>query len=248
MKRYSAPVLAVSMVSFLISTVTAQDAVPVEILGRTLLVKAGKTTGTAFEIDHKGALYLVTAKHVVDGLKGKNAALQVWRKNGWEEVRTVKTLFPASDDVDIAVLETGEKVSQPFQIAISSTDEGVTMGQQVWFLGYPFGDPTLTSRVGDRMLPFIKKGTISAINASDPDAVVLYIDGFNNPGFSGGPIVYWQFSKRAYRIPGVVQGYRNDTAKLVVKGKTVDTNLLVNSGILTAYSIKHAVDAIEAED
>jgi hypothetical protein len=28
----------------------------------------------------------------------------------------------------------------------------------------------------------------------------------------------------------------------------VDTQLLVNSGILIAYSIKHAIDAIEADD
>ncbi len=32
---------------------------------------------------------------------------------------------------------------------------------------------------------------MSAIDATHPDAVVIYIDGFNNPGFSGGPIVFW---------------------------------------------------------
>ena len=30
---------------------------------------------------------------------------------------------------------------------------------------------------------------MSALVGTDPDAVVLFIDGFNNPGFSGGPIV-----------------------------------------------------------
>ena len=42
----------------------AQDAVPIEILQRTFLVKMGSATGTAFTIDHKGAIYLVTARHV----------------------------------------------------------------------------------------------------------------------------------------------------------------------------------------
>lgn len=72
------------------------------------------------------------------------------------------------------------------------------------------------------MLPFIKRGTVSAIDGSKPEAVVLYIDGFNNPGFSGAPIVYWEFTKRAYRILGVVQGYRNDTAKVLVNGQQID--------------------------
>ena len=86
---------------------------------------------------------------------------------------------------------------------------------------------------------------MSAIDATNRDAVVLYIDGFNNPGFSGGPIVYWDFEKHAYRILGVVKGYREDTAKIMVNGEHVDTNLLENSGILVGYSIQHAIQAIE---
>lgn len=225
----------------------AQDAVPAEILQRTLLIKVGDRTGTAFTIDHNGGLYVVTARHVAAGLPNTNAVFQLWRANKWEDVRTVKTLFPRSTDVDIAVFETGERTGQPFQVAMSGQDEGPTMGQQVWFLGYPFGDTALTSRLENEFLPFIKRGTVSAMNGSRPEAVVLYIDGFNNPGFSGGPIVYWQFRRHAYRILGVVQGYRNDTAKILVNGKQIDTNLLVNSGILTAYSIKHVVEAIEGQ-
>ena len=48
--------------------------------------------------------------------------------------------------------------------------------------------------------------------------MVEYIDGFNNEGFSGGPIVYWDFDKRSYRIAGVVKGYKADTAKILVNG------------------------------
>jgi len=86
---------------------------------------------------------------------------------------------------------------------------------------------------------------MSAIDATNPNAVVIYIDGFNNPGFSGGPILYWDFNARAYRIIGVVKGYREDTAKVLVNGQHVDTQLLVNSGILVGYSIEHAIQAIK---
>lgn len=231
-----------------IPAASAQDAVPSEILQRTFLVKVGNSTGTAFTIDHNGSVYLITARHVAASLPESKPIFQIWRNNEWKDVQAIRRILPVSDDVDIAVLETGEKIAQPFEVAVSARDEGPTLGQQVWFLGYPFGDTALTSRMGNQILPFIKRGTISAINASKPDAVVLCIDGFNNPGFSGGPIVYWQFRKRVYRILGLVQGFRNDTAKVAVNGQQIDTNVLVNSGILTAYSIKHAVDAIDVAE
>jgi S1-C subfamily serine protease len=228
-------------------TLLAQDAVPIEILERTRLIRSGDTTGTGFDIDHHGKLYTVTARHVIDGMPVGKAKIQVWHSDRWAEIPIVKTLFPSSPKVDIAVLETTENAPQPFAIAVASKGEGSTMGQQVWFLGYPFGDTALTTRNHDQILPFIKRGTMSAIDASKPDAVIMYIDGFNNPGFSGGPIICWQFSDRVYRIIGVVKGYRPDTAKVMVNDKPVDTNILVNSGILVGYSITHAIEAIEAD-
>ena len=133
------------------------------------------------------------------------------RADKWEDLYTVKTLFPPSGEADIAVLETDEKASQPFKVTIMGKTDGVTMGQQIWFLGYPFG---LGSHVGEGLLiPFMKGGTMSAIDATNPDAVVLYIDGFNNPGFSGGPIIFWNFTSHTYEILGVVQGYKEEAAK-----------------------------------
>jgi hypothetical protein len=209
------------------------------------LIKVGNSTATAFTVDYKGAIYLVTARHVAGALPENNPVLQMFLKDKWEELHLSKRLLPPSADVDIAVFATGEKIAKPFQVGLSSEGEGPTMGQQVWFLGYPFGDTAMTTRMGDGILPFIKRGTISVINGNKPDAVVLYIDGFNNPGFSGGPIVYWEFQKHAYRLLGVVQGFRNDTAKIMVNKQQLDTNVLVNSGILTGYSIKHVIEAID---
>lgn len=201
----------------------------------------GGLEGTAFSIDYQGKLYIVTARHVAAGLPQTGATIKVRKSGQWVDVHTVRTLFPPSSDVDIAVFETDEKIPQPY--GITPAGEGsVTMGQQVWFLGYPWG---IHSQWATGEAPFIKRGTMSAIDGTNPDAVVLYIDGFNNPGFSGGPIVYWDFEKRAYRIFGVVKGYREDTAKVIVNGEHVDTQLLVNSGILVGYSIQHAIQAIE---
>ena len=81
---------------------------------------------------------------------------------------------------------------------------------------------------------------------SEQNAIVLYIDGFNNAGFSSGPIIYRDFSDHQYRIFGVVQGYKTDTTKVLVKGEPVDTQLLVNSGIFAGYSIQYALHATES--
>jgi S1-C subfamily serine protease len=225
------------------SAVLAQDAVPAEILSHTRLIKAGDVEGTAFSIDHGGRLYLVTARHLVAGLPESNATIQIRQADEWKDYHTVRTLFPSSAEADIAVFETAEKVSQPFKVTCEPKTGGVTMGQQVWFLGFPYGG--MGSRWSSGEAPFIKRGTMSAIVGTNPDAVILYIDGFNNPGFSGGPIVYWNFDTHSYAIVGVVMGYKEDTAKVLVNGVHMDTQLLVNSGILIGYSIQHALQAID---
>jgi hypothetical protein len=233
------------------SALVAQDAVPTEILQRTIFIKAGTEAGTAFTVDYAGKMYLVTARHVIAGLPAQGAVIQILQENQWKDYHTVRTLYPASNDVDIAVFETNEKVPTPYSVSMVGETGGVTLGQQVWFLGYPFGIGSHFAPGGvapfnkGGALPFIKRGTMSAIDGTNPDAVVIYIDGFNNPGFSGGPILYWNFSKRTYEILAVVQGYKEDSAKVLVNGQHLDTQVLVNTGILVGYSIAHAVEAIK---
>ncbi len=245
MKREACLVMSIAVL-LLATVAAAQDAVPREILARTFLVRIGNEQGTAFGIDHSGLFYLITARHVAAGLPSPGGMIQIRKKGEWINYPIAKVIYPSSDKVDIAILKTTEKAAQPFGIQCMK-DSGATMGQQVWFLGYPFleGLETHTSNVE---FPFIKRGTMSAIDSTDPDAILFYIDGFNNEGFSGGPVVFWSFSERKYEILGVVMGYRNDTAKINVNGVTANTNILVNSGILVSYSIQHAIDAIEKDE
>lgn len=238
--------LALALLVSLPTALSSQDAVPQEILARTFLVRIGNEQGTAFGIDHNGLFYLITARHVAAGLASTGGDIQIRKKGEWSDYPIVKVIYPSSDKVDIAILKTHEKLAQPYGIQ-PMKDHGATMGQQVWFLGYPFleGLETHTSNVE---FPFIKRGTMSAIDSTDPDAVVFYIDGFNNEGFSGGPVVFWSFEERKYEILGVVMGYRSDTAKISMNGVPANTNILVNSGILISYSISHAIDAIEKDE
>jgi hypothetical protein len=131
--------------------------------------------------------------------------------------------------------------------------DGPTFGQQIWFLGYPLWSKDHPHGVSSnlakdsKILPFIRRGTLSAIDSTNPKSTVLYIDGINNKGFSGGPIVYWSFSAHEYRILGVVRGYMNDEfpQEWTINGQKVNETVLANSGIMIGYSITQAVDTIK---
>lgn len=223
-----------------------QDAVPSEMLSRTLYIRTATELGTAFKIDYKGKLYLITARHMVTGLPIDNPTIKVRQGDEWFDLHLQKILFPTSPNADIAIFKSGEDVAQPFNVKVIGDDDSVTFGQQVWFLGFPLLEG-LESRATKFEAPFIKRGTMSAIVSTDPNAVVMFIDGFNNKGFSGGPVIYWDFKEHQYRILAVVSGYKNAQAEAVINGQKVDTNILVNSGILISYSIEHAMEAIRKD-
>jgi hypothetical protein len=131
-------ILLTTLFAWPATTTFAQDAVPREILKRTQLIKVGNATGTTFSLEHQGKLYLVTARHVVAGLSVDKPTIELWRSNKWESVQQRRILLPPSPDVDIAVLDSEEQAAQPYSIIPAEDDVGPTLGQQVWFLGYPF--------------------------------------------------------------------------------------------------------------
>lgn len=224
----------------------AQDAVPREMLDRTVYVKTVAGSATAFKIDRHGHVYLVTARHVVNRVPRNGATIQMRKDGEWKDLSITKIIFPKSVDVDIAVMATTETRSTPYAIDVPSSTEGPTMGQSVWFLGYPLVDG-LSSRGGGGEFPFIKKGAVAAVDASHRDAVIFYIDGMNNHGFSGGPVLYWDFNSHAYRLLSVVSGFRYERADAEVNGAAVQSQTLLNSGILLSYSLQHAIDAIDED-
>lgn len=123
--------------------------------------------------------------------------------------------IPSSPEVDIAIFEPNEKVA-PYNVTPAENSTPL-LGQQVSFLGFPYG--IYSSFPDGRVAPFVKSGTMSAMDSSKPDALIMYIDGFNNPGFSGGPILYWDYKLNRYQIFGVVKGYRHDNATTIINEK-----------------------------
>jgi S1-C subfamily serine protease len=195
------------------------------VLQRVFQLKCGDELGSAFTIDVKGRQYLVTARHLVGSVSDKGK-VELRREADWFTV-PVRVFFPTTKSVDIAVLAP-DKVVSPFHRL--PTEGNYFLSQDVYFLGFPYGmaieGKTLNAGFP---LPFVKKGIIAAFIDSGAGYQIIFVDGVNNPGFSGGPVVY-QFQEDK-----VMQG-ANDTLMSVRS----------NSGLLVAWSIKAALDLIEA--
>lgn len=222
------------------------------VIYRVLRIRTPTDTGSAFTVEVDGKQYLITARHLLEGF-GSQGEVELWMENRWSRFR-VRAIYPAKETVDIAALDAGRPLTVTFPLEASAG--GLTLGQQVYFLGYPYGLGTAGSAApappGFGEIPFLKSGIVSALDDRDPEANLLYLDGHNNPGFSGGPIVFWHTESRRFRVAGVVRGYRNE-ALPVLKKKNLDDpraqahNDLytrANSGIVIGYDIRHIVDAI----
>ena len=113
----------------------------------------------------------------------------------------------------------------------------------MYFLGFP--DGLHSYYPSGEYAAFVKRGTASAVDSTNAESIILYVDGFNNPGFSGGPVAFLDKKNNQWKIAAVVSGYRSENAKIKIGRNYTNTNVLVNSGILIAYSIQHALDAID---
>jgi hypothetical protein len=217
--------------------------VPATILTRIFLIKFKGDYGTAFTIEVNNRQYLITAKHVVEGI-GKKGNIHIFHDSQWKPLE-VRVVYCDETDIDIVVL------ILPFQLSPSSniktTEDGISLGQDIYFLGFPYEMYSLadTNINGKFPFPFVKKGVISAIKY--PPAV-WYVDGNSNRGFSGGPVVFFDVrdnsSPAIPTIGAVASEYFSEQAvvKDVKQNKIVRIN--VGSGILKAYGIHYALDAI----
>lgn len=251
-QRLQPVLLALSLALLLASSARAQ--VPTSnVLYRVLRIKTPTQTGSAFTIEVDGKQYLITARHLLKGFGGQGE-VDLWIEGRWSRF-PARAIYPSKEQVDIAALDLGRPVTITFPLTASSG--GLTLGQQVYFLGYPHGLGTSASAPvppGFGEIPFLKSGIVSALDDRDPQANLLYLDGHNNVGFSGGPIVFWHPESASFRVAGVVRGYRNEALPVLKKKKLDDPEAQAyndlytraNSGIVIGYDIRHIVEAIRA--
>lgn len=94
-------------------------------------------------------------------------------------------------------------------------------------------------------MPFVKKAILSTMSRTADGIERLFLDGHNNPGFSGGPVVWAEAGRNAYKVAGVISGYREENEPVYVGGEPTAMAYRYNTGIIIAYGIEHATHLIE---
>lgn len=213
------------------------------VLQRTFQISFGESRGTCFTVDDNNRQYIVTARHLVGAIE-KSATIRIKRENVWKDY-PVNLVGHCTGKIDISVLAAERQLSPEYHLTANT--HGLELAQDVYFLGFPYD---WASEVGEinRDFPFIKKALLSAVKSSDPNSKddILYLDGHNNPGFSGGPVVFSRRQQPAdqFSVAGVISGYKSSMEPVYFEKKVSPLEYEHNTGIIVAYSIRHAMDLI----
>ena len=73
--------------------------------------------------------------------------------------------------------------------------------EQIFLRSLPFSSPEM------KEVPFVKSGIVLAVDFSNPSAAVMFLDWYNNVGFSGGPIVVYHKETKLFQVVAVVSSY-----------------------------------------
>ncbi len=259
-KQYTITIIILILSSFFYQTSFAEDvklrrAIPFGILNRVFPFAYGEHKGSCFIIDTGGRQYIVTARHLVPNISAHDT-VRLLINEVWRDVEIIP-IFPENKKTDIVALA-GNKLVVP-KMDILLGNGGMYVGQDVYFLGFPFGLATQFNKPSLGRFAFIKKAVLSAVDAREGSGNILYLDGHNNPGFSGGPVIFANYAQNErLQIAGVISGYKNQPTKVVsalVEDSDSETNdskrkvvyyILENTGIVVAYHIHEIEKAIKA--
>lgn len=212
--------------------------VTTNILERTFGMRCGGSSGTCFTIDVDGRRYIVTARHIVNGVVDRSV-VEIWAGGGWQEL-PVRLIGHGKGKVDVSVLASDLSfgASHPLSITVG----GLLLAEDVYFLGFPFGmGVEVDDFIPGFRLPLIKKGVVSAFFAEDG---LMLLDGHNNPGFSGGPVCR-RGTKEEQVVIGVVSGYRFDRSAVLDRaGNAGPYTYDVNTGIVHVFDARQILQII----
>jgi hypothetical protein len=220
------------------------------IMRSTFRIRCGDSLGTSFAIDHDNKQYLITAKHI--GTNWDEKGVDIFHDGEWKRI-PVKLVGHCNDPIDISVFSPAVQLTGAFSIPASAV--GVSIGQDMYFLGFPYGLSTEVGELNQKFpFPLVKRCCLSG---SGEHPGLFYFDGMNNPGFSGGPIIR-EISKTEamqdgspvptikYQYTAVISGYRQSLDTIVRTAEEINQLItLGNSGIVLAYSVDEAIAVIK---
>ena len=212
-----------------------------QIISSVCLIKNNESAGSCFIYHHKQVVYLVTAAHLFPK-DVPPKTIEIFHNNNWE-LLSVNSYISAK--YDMAILQTGLPIN-PGLPNLDLSGGGYILGQDMYMVGFPYPNGISYTSLEfnrNRPLPFVKK---TCLSGASPNHDILFLDGHNNQGFSGGPVVFYDYQEHVFKVLGVISGYISHIGEVI---STSDTKLFYqeNSGIAIAYNIRHALDIIERE-
>ena len=229
------------------------------VIHRTFHIGWNGFTGTGFTIDHGSKQYLVTARHVVEGIES-GKVIKIFHDKEWKDLVVNVVGISKSKKMDVAVLACSIRLSPSLPLVAST--KSLRLGQRVSFLGYPFGLDGGGEYINRGVpLPFVKAGVVSALESSK-DRPLMYLDAHGNKGFSGGPVVFVPDGRpeNELRVAGIISrlpcpSRRRSTWQPIIdhKGKVIRDRegnptgyVRENPGIVVIIGIRHALELIDA--
>ena len=208
------------------------------ILQRVFFIRYGDYTGTCFTADVDGKRYLITARHLVEEMQ-EASLLKIMHGNKWKSL-PVNLVGHGEGYIDISVLAPQQLFGASHPLNISGE---LIVSETVYFLGYPYEWSSYSKNLNqDFPLPLVKKATVSGIGQ---DRSLVLLDGHNNRGFSGGPVVR---EANTSQIIGVISGYRYSTQSVLNSDGSESPYIYhENTGIVTMYG-SNAIEKIIASN
>ena len=217
---------------------------PSDVLQRTYQLKYRNNTGTCFAVDVDAKQYLVTARHVVEGIAQRDR-VALTHEGQWVDGE-VDLVGAGQGNLDIAV------ISPLIPLIIGNTllcmAEDLFLSMDVYFLGFPYGlQMSVPKTVNSGYpIPLVKRGIISCFDLSDGKYSHPWLDGHNNPGFSGGPVVAHNHKQNRIGVIGVVSGYKSVSQEVMHQSQATPLTIQYNTGIINTVSIAAVLDIIRA--
>jgi S1-C subfamily serine protease len=181
---------------------TIQDVIPVlstRALATIRHIKFGSSIGTAVIFSSVGGQCWATAQHVIAGAKIGDQ-FQVFDDGLWKPFQ-FRDLVHSPVPVDCSVFTIGSS----YNLKTFSLEKlpNLFFGQTLVAYGFPYGHIQSTG-ITPFPNPFCKRGTFSGVIDTGSAGTIVMMDAIINQGFSGGPVVCWDYQEKEIRIAGIV--------------------------------------------
>jgi S1-C subfamily serine protease len=209
-----------------------------DVMMNTFMIKTKAGTATGFLVERNNEEYFITARHALSKPASNNTTIKlaILYDSLFREFSGIVYLH-SDTTIDLAVIKLSKKLQKLKPLA---TTQEHYIGEECAFFGFPYS--SFYTMVEKTYIPFVKRATVSAFNNK-----ILFLDGTNNPGFSGGPVVRLASDKNI-KIFAVITAYYPEYRQIEGASKTDVLKYYSNSGIIYTCPIMYVDHILKANN